>query len=34
MNAKKWWKFMKDVMPTNADNSPILVELKEVFHLD
>lgn len=32
--CKRWWAFMKDVMPTNADNSPISVELKEVFHLD
>ena len=32
--CKNWWKFMKDVMPTNADNSPVSVELKEVFHLD
>lgn len=32
--CKRWWKFMKDIMPTNADNSPISVELKEVFHLD
>lgn len=30
----RWWAFMKDVMPTNADNSPISVELREVFHLD
>ncbi|MDQ6788366.1 MAG: L-rhamnose mutarotase [Acidobacteriota bacterium] len=32
--CKKWWKFMKDVMPTNEDDSPVSVELKEVFHLD
>jgi len=32
--CKRWWKFMKDVMPTNADNSPVSVELREVFHLD
>lgn len=32
--CKRWWKFMKDVMPTNADNSPVSVGLKEVFHLD
>ena len=32
--CKRWWKFMKDVMPTNADDSPISIELKEVFHLD
>ena len=32
--CKSWWKFMKDVMPTNDDHSPVSVELKEVFHLD
>ncbi len=32
--CQRWWKFMRDVMPTNADNSPISIELKEVFHLD
>ena len=31
--CKRWWKFMKDVMATNEDNSPVSVELKEVFHL-
>lgn len=31
--CKKWWAYMKDVMPSNADNSPIAVELREVFHL-
>lgn len=32
--CKKWWAFMKNVMPTNKDNSPVSVELKEVFHLN
>jgi len=32
--CKRWWAFMKDVMPSNADNSPISRELKEVFHID
>ena len=32
--CKRWWAFMKDVMPTNDDNSPVSVELREVFHLD
>lgn len=32
--CKRWWAFMKDIMPCNADNSPISVELREVFHLD
>jgi L-rhamnose mutarotase len=32
--CQRWWKFMKDIMPTGADNSPISRDLKEVFHLD
>jgi L-rhamnose mutarotase len=32
--CKRWWEFMKDVMPTNADNSPVSINLDEVFHLD
>lgn len=32
--CKRWWAFMKDIMPSNADNSPISKELTEVFHLD
>jgi L-rhamnose mutarotase len=30
---KKWWEYMKDIMPTNHDNSPISVPLEEVFYL-
>jgi L-rhamnose mutarotase len=33
-SCKKWWAFMKDVMPSNPDNSPISAPLKEVFHID
>ena len=29
----KWWKYMADIMETNADNSPVQVSLKEVFYL-
>ena len=32
--VKKWWAYMADVMETNADNSPVSVSLKEVFHMD
>jgi len=32
--CKRWWAFMKDLMPTNTDNSPVSVNLEEVFHLD
>ena len=32
--VKKWWAYMKDIMDTNPDNSPVCVPLKEVFHID
>lgn len=31
---KRWWAFMKDIMETNPDHSPVSQSLKEVFHLD
>ena len=30
---QKWWAYMKDIMETNADNSPISIPLNEVFYL-
>ncbi|MBI1780905.1 MAG: L-rhamnose mutarotase [Sphingobacteriales bacterium] len=30
---KKWWAYMKDIMETNTDNSPVNIPLKEVFYL-
>jgi L-rhamnose mutarotase len=30
---QKWWNYMKDIMETHADNSPISIPLKEVFYL-
>ncbi len=32
--VKKWWAYMADIMETNADNSPKVVTLNEVFHMD
>ena len=32
--CRRWWAFMKDVMPANDDNSPVSTDLLEVFHLD
>ncbi len=32
--CKKWWEYMKDLMPSNADNSPKAHELNEVFHIE
>jgi len=30
---KKWWAYMKDIMETNNDNSPVSIPLEEVFYL-
>ena len=32
--CQRWWKYMKDIMPSNPDNSPISSDLREVFHMD
>lgn len=32
--VKKWWEFMADIMKTNPDNSPVTVELKELFYME
>ena len=32
--CRKWCHFMADIMETNADESPVSVDLKPVFHLD
>jgi L-rhamnose mutarotase len=31
--CRRWWAHMKEIMPSNPDNSPIAAELKEVFHI-
>lgn len=31
--CKQWWAYMKEIMPSNPDNSPVSHELIEVFHL-
>jgi L-rhamnose mutarotase len=31
--CRKWWAYMKELMPANADNSPVSKELREVFRL-
>ncbi len=30
---QKWWAYMKDIMETNDDDSPVTIPLKEVFYL-
>ena len=31
--CQRWWRFMRDVMETHADNRPVSEDLAEVFHL-
>jgi L-rhamnose mutarotase len=31
--CQRWWKYMRDVMPSNPDNSPVSKELKQMFQL-
>lgn len=30
--CRRWWKHMADVMPANADSSPVSAPLQEVFY--
>ena len=30
---KRWWAHMADIMATDADNIPVQIPLKRVFHL-
>jgi L-rhamnose mutarotase len=32
--CRRWWAHMKEIMPSNPDNSPLATELRPVFHLD
>lgn len=31
--CQRWWKHMRDLMPTNPDHSPVSAVLPEIFHL-
>lgn len=32
--VQKWWAYMADIMETNPDNSPISIQLPEVFYME
>ena len=32
--CRDWWRFMREIMPANPDDSPVSRELREVFHLE
>ena len=31
--CKKWWAYMRDIMPSHPDNSPISIPLHEVYNM-
>ena len=33
-SCRRWWSYMKDMMLTNEDDSPVSILLAELFHLD
>jgi len=32
--VQKWWAYMADIMETNADNSPKMMPLDELFYME
>jgi len=32
--CQRWWRHMRNVMPANADSSPVSRDLREVFHIE
>ena len=32
--CRRWWRHMRDVMPSNPDDSPVSRELREVFRME
>jgi L-rhamnose mutarotase len=31
--CQRWWGHMRDIMPSNPDNSPVSRELRDLFHI-
>ena len=32
--CRRWWRHMRELMPSNADDSPVSRTLDEVFHIE
>jgi L-rhamnose mutarotase len=32
--CQRWWRHMRELMPSNPDDSPVSVALTEVFHME
>jgi L-rhamnose mutarotase len=31
--CRRWWRHMRELMPSNPDDSPVSRELRDVFHI-
>jgi L-rhamnose mutarotase len=31
--CRRWWRYMRELMPSNPDDSPVSRDLREVFHI-
>jgi L-rhamnose mutarotase len=32
--CRRWWRYMREIMPANPDDRPVSRELREVFHIE
>jgi L-rhamnose mutarotase len=32
--CRRWWRHMRDLMPSNPDDSPVSRDLREIFHIE
>ena len=32
--CRRWWRYMREIMPSNSDDSPVSSVLREVFHVE
>jgi L-rhamnose mutarotase len=32
--CRRWWQYMRALMPSNPDGSPVSRDLREVFHIE
>ncbi len=32
--CRRWWRHMREIMPSNPDDSPVSRECREVFHIE
>jgi L-rhamnose mutarotase len=32
--CRRWWRHMREIMPSNPDDSPVTDPLREVFHME